>query len=416
MACLKTQDEGPVRQSMKEAARLRLDFAPALFVNGEEMRGLASESELTKVIDRALRDAGVNPAESIHVDRLPNKPDNSAVPPRHPTSGRIVNQSGRYLALHSQPAAPFCIVSAWFLFPDKEAINETSTLHFPIRLLGLVPLKAALAQVAISVDFAPPALPEYEQPQCPEDGYLWVPGYWAWDADDSDYYWVPGTWVPAPEPGYLWTPPWWGWNNGAYVFNEGYWAPQVGFYGGVNYGFGYFGRGYEGGRWQNNHFYYNTAVVNVNTTVIRNVYVNKTVIVNNNVHVSYNGGRGGIQARPTQQEEVVARMRHVPPPAVQAQRIQLARSNPQLRASANHGRPPVAATQHPTEFSGRGVVQARAAGAPYHPPANRQPGHGGNARPGNEAPRPAEKPPARPEIHETPARPAAGTAPRSNRT
>ena len=251
-------------------------------------------------------------------------------------------------------------------------------------LLGLVPFKPALAQVAISVNFAPPALPVYAQPQCPEDGYLWVPGYWAWDADYSDYYWVPGTWVPAPEPGYLWTPPWWGWNNGAYVFNEGYWAPQVGFYGGVNYGFGYFGHGFGGGRWQNNHFYYNTAVVNVNTTIIRNVYVNRTVIVNNNVHVSYNGGQGGIQARPTQQEEAVARMRHVPPPAAQEQRIQMARSNPQFRASANHGRPPVAATARPTDFKGSGVVAAKAAGAPYHPPANKPAPRTTNARPGNE--------------------------------
>jgi hypothetical protein len=37
---------------------LGLNFAPALFVNGEEIRGLASEGDLTKVIDRALRDAG----------------------------------------------------------------------------------------------------------------------------------------------------------------------------------------------------------------------------------------------------------------------------------------------------------------------------------------------------------------------
>lgn len=58
MACLKRQDQAPVLQSMKEAARLGLNFAPALFVNGEEIRGLASEDDLTKVIDRALRDAG----------------------------------------------------------------------------------------------------------------------------------------------------------------------------------------------------------------------------------------------------------------------------------------------------------------------------------------------------------------------
>ncbi|MFZ0395705.1 MAG: hypothetical protein WCF17_12410 [Terracidiphilus sp.] len=315
-------------------------------------------------------------------------------------------------------------------------------------LLGLVPLKLALAQMAISVSFAPPALPVYQQPPCPEDGSIWVPGYWAWDADFSDYYWVPGTWVPAPEPGYLWTPPYWGWNDGAYVFNQGYWATEVGFYGGVNYGFGYFGHGFGGGRWDHDHFYYNTAVMNVNTTVIHNVYVNRTVIVKNNVHVSYNGGQGGIQARPTQQEEAVARMRHVPPSVRQEQRIQMARSNPQMRASANHGRPPVAATERPTEFSGRGVVQAKAAGAPYHPPVNRPAAHGAPARPSNEtghdyahpenktpksgterprptaeaperpaekapvhsaekAPaRPAEKAPAHPKTHESPARPA----------
>jgi hypothetical protein len=257
-------------------------------------------------------------------------------------------------------------------------------------LLGLMPFKAALAQIAISVNFAPPALPVYEQPPCPEDGSIWVPGYWAWDPDYEDYYWVPGTWVPAPEPGYLWTPPWWGWENGAYLFHAGYWAPEVGFYGGVNYGYGYFGHGFEGGRWDHNHFYYNRAVMNVNTTVIRNVYVDKTVIVNNNVHVSYNGGQGGIEARPTQREEAVAQMRHVPPPAQQEQRREMARSNPQMRASVNQGRPPVAATARPTDFKGRGVVQARAAGAPYHPPANRAQPRPENARPGNESARPEE--------------------------
>jgi hypothetical protein len=283
-------------------------------------------------------------------------------------------------------------------------------------LLGLVPFKTALAQIAISVNFAPPALPVYEQPACPEDGYIWVPGYWAWDADYEDYYWVPGTWVPSPEEGYLWTPPWWGWENGAYLFHDGYWAPQVGFYGGVNYGYGYFGHGFEGGRWQNNHFFYNTAVMRVNTTVIRNVYVDKTVIVNNNVHVAYNGGQGGIQARPTQQEEAVAQMRHVPPPAQQEQRREMARSNPQMRASANHGRPPVAATARPTDFKGSGVVAARAAGAPYHPLANRAQAHGASDKPSNSASRPANET-ARPTNENrhpeenTPARPAPAERP-----
>lgn len=65
---------------------------------------------------------------------------------------------------------------------------------------------AAFAQFSISVSFAPPELPVYEQPLCPGDGYLWTPGYWADAGDDDGYYWVPGTWVMTPEPGLLWTP------------------------------------------------------------------------------------------------------------------------------------------------------------------------------------------------------------------
>jgi hypothetical protein len=44
-----------------------------------------------------------------------------------------------------------------------------------------------------------------------------------------------------PQVGYLWTPGWWGWGNGGYFFHEGFWGPTVGFYGGINYGFGYVG-------------------------------------------------------------------------------------------------------------------------------------------------------------------------------
>ncbi len=160
---------------------------------------------------------------------------------------------------------------------------------------------ASFAQLEISVNIAPPELPVYEQPVCPGDGYIWTPGYWAWDGDD--YYWVPGTWVMAPQPGYFWTPGYWGWGGNSYIFHQGYWGPQVGFYGGIYYGYGYFGHGYEGGRWDNGHFFYNRSVNNVNVTEIHNVY-NTTVVNNyNRPRVSYNGGNGGINARPTSDDE-----------------------------------------------------------------------------------------------------------------
>ena len=118
---------------------------------------------------------------------------------------------------------------------------------------------------------------------------------------NGGYYWVPGTWVQPPRVGFLWTPGYWGFSAaGIYVFHAGYWGPHVGFYGGVNYGFGYHGDGFVGGRWDGNRFAYNTAVVNVNTTVIHNTYVNNVVVNNVTVNkVSYNGGAGGVAAAPT---------------------------------------------------------------------------------------------------------------------
>jgi hypothetical protein len=243
---------------------------------------------------------------------------------------------------------------------------------------------ASFAQIGVMITIAPPALPVYEQPICPGDGYLWTPGYWAYGDDFDDYYWVPGTWVEAPEVGFLWTPGYWGWGGDRYVFNEGYWGPQIGFYGGINYGFGYFGTGFEGGRWDNGHFFYNRSVSNVNVTVIHNVY--NTAVNNVTVNrVSFNGGNGGINARATAQEEAAAHDRHIPPVAVQTQHMQAARADTQQRASVNRGKPEVAATAKPGEFKGNDVVRAKEAGAPYTPPANR----GGNqARNNASTPRP----------------------------
>jgi WXXGXW repeat (2 copies) len=243
-------------------------------------------------------------------------------------------------------------------------IRFIRTLLFTLVVLSMS--AASFAQIGVAITIGPPPLPVFEQPLCPDDGYLWTPGYWAYDNDVSDYYWVPGTWVMAPEVGFLWTPAYWGWGGDGFVFYDGYWGPNVGFYGGINYGFGYFGQGYEGGRWDGGHFFYNRSVSNVNITNIHNVY-NTTVINNNVSHVSYNGGNGGISARPTSDQESAARERHIPPVATQTQHAQAARANPQQRAAASMGKPGVAATPRPGDFNDRAAVPAKEAGAPYTP-------------------------------------------------
>jgi hypothetical protein len=248
---------------------------------------------------------------------------------------------------------------------DKKSHRLTPARAALVGLaLAALPMASfAFVSVGISVNIAPPALPVYVQPPCPAVGYIWTPGYWAYD--EGDYYWVPGTWVTAPTPGFLWTPGYWGWGGGAYLWHAGYWGPHVGFYGGVNYGYGYGGVGFEGGYWRGGAFYYNRSVSNLGGVHVTNVY-NKTVINNVNVtRVSFNGGEGGVHARPNSHELAAEHDHHVAFTSMQRDHEHAASGNHDLRASVNGGKPRIAATERPGVFSGRGVVAARA-GAPYH--------------------------------------------------
>ena len=211
----------------------------------------------------------------------------------------------------------------------------------------------------IQVRVAPPPLPIYVQPPCPVAGWLWTPGYWRWGP--AGYFWVPGTWVAPPRIGLLWTPGYWGFVGGLYVWHAGYWGPHVGFYGGVNYGFGYDGDGYFGGRWIGRKFAYNRAVTRVNVTIIHNTY-RETVINHVTVmRVSYNGGPGGVRTLPTAQERFAEQERHFPPTALQRQQVRRAQREPELLARENLGHPIIAATARPGAFHARGVVRARGA-------------------------------------------------------
>jgi hypothetical protein len=153
----------------------------------------------------------------------------------------------------------------------------------------------------------PPPLPDYAQPPAPDDGYIWTPGYWGWGP--YGYYWVPGVWVEPPYVGGLWTPGYWGFYGGRYLFYPGHWGFHIGWYGGINYGFGYVGFGYEGGYWNGGHFFYNRVYNNINGRAVHNVYnyranvrVNNNVRVNGGARPSYRGGPNGVQSQPRPSE------------------------------------------------------------------------------------------------------------------
>ena len=233
-----------------------------------------------------------------------------------------------------------------------------SVILFSLALAApAIPIASEAQVICTGNASPPPELPVYEQPPIPAPGYIWAPGYWG--IGPTGYYWVPGTWVEPPAVGLLWTPGYWGWRDGIYVWNAGYWGPHVGFYGGVNYGFGYGGVGYEGGRWENGVFAYNQTVNNFGSVRITNVYEKTVIVEPGGSRVSFNGGSGGVSVRPTPEQEAAVHEQHIAAVPAQLQHERTASTNKALLASENHGQPAIAATAKPGEFTGKGVVAAR---------------------------------------------------------
>jgi hypothetical protein len=229
----------------------------------------------------------------------------------------------------------------------------------------MLTLPAAQAQigVALSINIAPPALPVYEQPPLPAPGYMWTPGYWSYG--DAGYYWVPGVWAQPPAAGLLWTPGYWGFESGVYGWHRGYWGPHVGFYGGVNYGFGFGGVGFVGGEWRGGVFAYNSAVANFGSVHVTNVYENRVIVEQNTIvnvnHVAFNGGIG-IQVHASAVEMQAVNERHFDPTPNQVQHENFAAQDRAQLASVNQGRPATMAASNVNEY--HSVAQQHAQSQP----------------------------------------------------
>src|SRR5262249_5076055 len=132
--------------------------------------------------------------------------------------------------------------------------------------------------------------------------------------------------------------------------------------------------------WRGGVYHYNRAVTNINTTnttIINNTYNNTTIINKNrtmiNNHASFNGGPGGVSARPNSAEQVASRERHFAPTSMQAQHQQSTGSNRQLLAAVNHGPPWVGASPRAGVFNGQGVTPANHATKFDRPAGNNNP-------------------------------------------
>jgi hypothetical protein len=226
-------------------------------------------------------------------------------------------------------------------------VAKSAAIVAAASLLAAFPLASqAQVYVGFNVGAPPPPLPYYSQPALAVPGQTWQPGYWAWGP--AGYYWVPGTWVMPPAANTYWTPGYWGFNNGGYGWNNGYWGSQVGYYGGINYGFGYPGTGFYGANWNNGVYRYNTVYTNVNPAIVRNVYVNRFGYVRPVYATRYSfNGPHGVILRPTHEQVVFAGERHIVATPVQVEHARIAAQDRNLYYNVNHGRPAVVAVARP---------------------------------------------------------------------
>jgi protein-disulfide isomerase len=58
-SCVKAQDEGAVKASMKQGDAIGISATPTLFINGEKIDGAVPVGEVRAALDRALRDNGL---------------------------------------------------------------------------------------------------------------------------------------------------------------------------------------------------------------------------------------------------------------------------------------------------------------------------------------------------------------------
>jgi hypothetical protein len=109
---------------------------------------------------------------------------------------------------------------------ELSQLDDTSVTY-----LTRGPLHEAYAAVApndatpglIVPDRPPDPIAEVPPEYGPEgEGYLWIPGYWAWDEEYNDFIWISGAWR-LPPPGKQWVPGYWAETQLGFQWVPGFW-------------------------------------------------------------------------------------------------------------------------------------------------------------------------------------------------
>jgi hypothetical protein len=98
--------------------------------------------------------------------------------------------------------------------------------HRELLIAGLAVVALALplasqARVDVDINVAPPP-PRYEVVPAPRVGFVWAPGYWAWDNGHRRHVWRRGHYVRERH-GHRWVPDRWAEHDGRYRYEPGRW-------------------------------------------------------------------------------------------------------------------------------------------------------------------------------------------------
>lgn len=128
------------------------------------------------------------------------------------------------LCLSMLPAAS--VLLAEQAQPDSSEPQGEVQLRGPVHEAFAQPIEGRIASGSVVPKQPPEPVPELPPEQRPEgDNIIWIPGYWAWDAERNDFIWVSGIYRQPP-PGRRWVPGYWAQASGGWQWVSGYWAAE----------------------------------------------------------------------------------------------------------------------------------------------------------------------------------------------
>jgi hypothetical protein len=112
-------------------------------------------------------------------------------------------------------------MTASFQHAKERAMASPKLVFCTVAAASLIALPVTShARVNIEVEIAPPVAVYEAAP--PRDGFIWVPGYWNWDARRHEHVWRKGYYTREHR-GDHWVAHEWVEREGRYRLNEGHW-------------------------------------------------------------------------------------------------------------------------------------------------------------------------------------------------